>query len=737
MNEHPREESQFLTFLACLLLNVGLTLGSIFCPITAFHLPVNEVQLVAALVLACLLASFLYRYRRAGLLLLGLWVLAVVWVLLAAWENLEQGARYTYTQLTAIYQVAYDFLSLPVWEPRSTGSATLGGITLLFALWGGVLACANAWVIRRRQSVTPALLLDALPLALCLVVVDTPPDLWCLILFLTAVCLLLLTQSSRVRSPRGGGRLTFGLALPVTALLLALCLLISPATYTRTQTAEELLQAALDWAGDILPLELDNHGRLRLALSVAGDSTADVDLRMGPRLPSRRTIMEVLAEETGSLYLRGSAFGTYTGVSWDRLPEEAFAGCPEPEAGLLTQSYALEGSQTLSIRSRTYLLEIYTPYYLRQLPEVGVPRQDSGLRNSGRATTYSISYEDLSPNMLGSNETVQPVAMTRSSSISFSKVPSEYECFIQNAGIYTTLPEASRRALLDIAQEAGLTGLSQADLPQAVADFVRDSARYDLNTPRMPSGQQDFASWFLTQSDTGYCVHFAAATAAMLRALDVPARMVTGYLVDAQADTWVEVTGDHAHAWAEYYCLGVGWVPLEATPPDGVTSTLHGREPTASESQPGTKPADTEPSGHESAETTTPAQGPSPTSPGAAQAFQGLELPGWLLRVLALLSLALLRRPVALLLRRRAMGRESPNRQLLRRWRLALPLCRLLRQSPPEEMEALALKARFSQHTITRKELKELAHWQATLETALRKAPLWKRLYARWVLILI
>ena len=88
----------------------------------------------------------------------------------------------------------------------------------------------------------------------------------------------------------------------------------------------------------------------------------------------------------------------------------------------------------------------------------------------------------------------------------------------------------------------------------------------------------------------------------MLRALDIPARMVTGYLVDAKADAWVEVTGENAHAWAEYYSLGVGWVPLEATPPDGVASSLHGEESTAPEPQPDTNPADGEPSTHEAAE---------------------------------------------------------------------------------------------------------------------------------------
>ena len=75
MKERPREESRFLTFFACLLLNAGLTLGSIFCPITAFRLPVDEVQLAVLLVLVCLLLSVLYRFRWAGLFLLGLWIL--------------------------------------------------------------------------------------------------------------------------------------------------------------------------------------------------------------------------------------------------------------------------------------------------------------------------------------------------------------------------------------------------------------------------------------------------------------------------------------------------------------------------------------------------------------------------------------------------------------------------------------------------------------------------------------
>ena len=51
MNQRPREEARFFTFFTCLLLNLGLTFGSIFCPITAFHLPVEEGVLAAVLAL--------------------------------------------------------------------------------------------------------------------------------------------------------------------------------------------------------------------------------------------------------------------------------------------------------------------------------------------------------------------------------------------------------------------------------------------------------------------------------------------------------------------------------------------------------------------------------------------------------------------------------------------------------------------------------------------------------------
>lgn len=73
----------------------------------------------------------------------------------------------------------------------------------------------------------------------------------------------------------------------------------------------------------------------------------------------------------------------------------------------------------------------------------------------------------------------------------------------------------------------------------------------------------------------GFCEHFAAAFVVVMRALDVPARVVTGYQgYDEQpVDGYYLVRHSQAHAWAEYWQPGEGWVradPTLAVAPDRV-----------------------------------------------------------------------------------------------------------------------------------------------------------------------
>jgi transglutaminase-like putative cysteine protease len=73
----------------------------------------------------------------------------------------------------------------------------------------------------------------------------------------------------------------------------------------------------------------------------------------------------------------------------------------------------------------------------------------------------------------------------------------------------------------------------------------------------------------------GFCEHFAAAFVVVMRAMGVPARVVTGYqgADPFPVDGFYIVRQSSAHAWAEYWQPGEGWVradPTAAVAPDRI-----------------------------------------------------------------------------------------------------------------------------------------------------------------------
>lgn len=107
---------------------------------------------------------------------------------------------------------------------------------------------------------------------------------------------------------------------------------------------------------------------------------------------------------------------------------------------------------------------------------------------------------------------------------------------------------------------------------EAVIRFLEQHAGYRLDAPAAPLGK-DFVEYFLFDSHEGYCAHFASAAVLMFRYCGIPARYATGYSASSQRFAETEeglytavMTGAQAHAWAEIYLDGVGWVPVEATP---------------------------------------------------------------------------------------------------------------------------------------------------------------------------
>src|SRR5690606_34547344 len=95
---------------------------------------------------------------------------------------------------------------------------------------------------------------------------------------------------------------------------------------------------------------------------------------------------------------------------------------------------------------------------------------------------------------------------------------------------------------------------------------------YTLQPPVMATDEVDD---FLFNARRGFCAHYAGALVFVARAAGIPARVVTGYQGGEWNDEsrYLTVRQFDAHAWAEVWLPGEGWVmvdPTAAVAPDRI-----------------------------------------------------------------------------------------------------------------------------------------------------------------------
>jgi transglutaminase-like putative cysteine protease len=113
-------------------------------------------------------------------------------------------------------------------------------------------------------------------------------------------------------------------------------------------------------------------------------------------------------------------------------------------------------------------------------------------------------------------------------------------------------------------------------LAAALLQHIRTGA-YTYTLAPGTYGRDAIDEFWLDRKE-GFCEHFAAAFVVVMRALDVPARVVTGFqgADPVLADDYLVVRQSYAHAWAEYWQAGPGWVrvdPTAAVAPDRIVTS--------------------------------------------------------------------------------------------------------------------------------------------------------------------
>ena len=686
---------KLLTASAALPIAMMLGAGAIYSLITAFGLPVEDPGRLFVLWTLCSLGGcMLFSIPRSGLFVLTGSAAVFFW-LWNRWE-ITTPLRALISRISVFYHGGYG------WGVVQYAGLDPDAVVLdpLFVLWGGIIILAAAGAVVKGRGGIAAVILSLPPLIAAMVVNDTPPGALPLFFYLTAVVLLMLTRFVARRDPLQGAKLAAMAFLP-TALALGCLFLLCPKDAYVNKAQDRLDAISNWWNTSVVSLFRGNNG---LGEDVTPTPTASARTRLGSLGPRRvipYEVMTVTADFDGTLYLRGQDYDKYDGMSWTSTLDRAEN---------LPSSYYFSYRGTVTIATRQTMDVLYLPGYLNRDYRL----TDGRLENTGLQTEYQWSVSKLAGD---------PGSFVSSYVEDYSDVKQ-----------YLELPEATHQWA--DAYVMPFIGEHSAETVQAVIDHVGNSARYSLDTRRMDGGYSDFAQWFLEDSDTGYCVHFATAATVLLRAAGIPARYVTGYMVSCEAGETVTVESDRAHAWVEYYDDDLNtWLIAEPTPPDLSEDEPETESVTAP--PPVTQPL-TEPGETETTASTEPVTRPIQIGGIPIDGEEGSrvwEILRWFVLAAVIFVAVILQRILRIALRRRTLT-GGPNRRALGLWQDVERISAFIKRQPPEELLELAQKAKFSQYELTKEELRQFTAWLKEARNELRSRPIYQRIWCRYVLAL-
>ena len=246
------------------------------------------------------------------------------------------------------------------------------------------------------------------------------------------------------------------------------------------------------------------------------------------------------------LYLRGPVLSSFDGRQWLPLRASLPARYALP-ADLAVSGQPVPYEVTLQPTNRPWLFLLEAAAQSPVLPGYRTVMQDDLQWLTNRPITDLVRYQAVSyPN--------------------FSHGPTQQVLGLQE---FLDLPPGFNPRTLALAAELRRDPrYAQADaagLVQVALDRLRTGGYSYTLEPGIYG--RDTADEFWFDRKEGFCEHIASSFVILMRALDIPARLVTGYQggeMNAVDGFWVVRQSD-AHAWTEVWQDGRGWTRVDPT----------------------------------------------------------------------------------------------------------------------------------------------------------------------------
>jgi transglutaminase-like putative cysteine protease len=233
-------------------------------------------------------------------------------------------------------------------------------------------------------------------------------------------------------------------------------------------------------------------------------------------------------------YWRGPVLWDFDGRTWS-AGSSFFTQFVPPERGRATYRYEI----VLEPHNRYWLFALETA---ASLPERARMTYDGQILASAPVRTR-MRYDVTSVVSPEPQPTESPAALRRA-----LRLPANFN------------PRATA-----LAREWRAGSADEAEIVTRATAFLRQGGyTYTLEPPLLG---EDSVDEFLFATKAGFCEHFSSAFVFLMRAADVPARVVTGYQGGElnSVDSIVSVRQADAHAWAEVFLPERGWVRIDPT----------------------------------------------------------------------------------------------------------------------------------------------------------------------------
>lgn len=365
--------------------------------------------------------------------------------------------------------------------------------------------------------------------------------------------------------------------LALLAALLAGLVLPENTNSLRIRQVENAVDDVVDYFG-----QFSGFTRKKYSFSISTLGYTSTSELGGPVSPSTETALVVegispsLLKGSTKSYYSGKGWLNYTNISSYRYNSPIWASrrndifdLDRPDPALLEgQTGRLFRNVKVKITHYQNLYTVFSPTRPRNIyasKKAFVPYfNELGELFPKRGLDYRDSYTVEAQQFIQlSKSTIDYIAELEMAA------ESEPEEKMKEIGeMYLQLPNSLPASVWALGNTLAQSADSESKFLQAVAikDYLTENFTYTLSPPNVPE-DSDFVEYFL-KTRRGYCTYYATAMVVLARTAGIPARYCEGFLLtNAPHEDFVyTVTGEQAHAWAELYFEGIGWIPFDATP---------------------------------------------------------------------------------------------------------------------------------------------------------------------------